>query len=96
MLVVGVSMLKEAREDYKRYCQDKEVNERPTRVMDNDTGGRGQEQEGEGECCTVRGVQRPGQVVGGQTLRASGGVVTLGSQGRRKWHTLACRCAPGS
>ncbi len=48
MLVVGVSMLKEAREDYKRYCQDKEVNERPTRVMDNDTGGLGAGRGGEG------------------------------------------------
>lgn len=38
MLVVGVSMIKEAREDYKRYKQDREVNERPTRVLDRKTG----------------------------------------------------------
>ncbi|KAG2499397.1 hypothetical protein HYH03_002971 [Edaphochlamys debaryana] len=38
VLVVGVSMIKEAREDYKRYKQDKEVNGRPTRVLDSATG----------------------------------------------------------
>ncbi|PNW75666.1 hypothetical protein CHLRE_12g536050v5 [Chlamydomonas reinhardtii] len=38
VLVVGVSMIKEAREDYKRYKQDREVNERPTRVLDRKTG----------------------------------------------------------
>ncbi|KAG2453311.1 hypothetical protein HYH02_001535 [Chlamydomonas schloesseri] len=38
VIVVGVSMIKEAREDYKRYKQDREVNERPTCVLDRKSG----------------------------------------------------------
>ncbi|EFJ48209.1 hypothetical protein VOLCADRAFT_40206, partial [Volvox carteri f. nagariensis] len=38
VLVVGVSLAKEAREDFKRYQQDQAVNSRPASIMSRDTG----------------------------------------------------------
>lgn len=38
VIVLGVAMIKEAIEDYKRYRADKEVNHRPVEVMDPATG----------------------------------------------------------
>ncbi|GLC46232.1 hypothetical protein PLESTM_001843200 [Pleodorina starrii] len=38
VLVVGVSMIKEAREDFKRHQQDQTVNSRPAEVLDAATG----------------------------------------------------------
>ncbi|KAG2453313.1 hypothetical protein HYH02_001537 [Chlamydomonas schloesseri] len=38
IIVLGVAMVKEAAEDYKRYKQDKEINNRAVEVLDPDTG----------------------------------------------------------